>query len=120
MCRVPNKPFTHVISHGSCLLCFQRCSSLNIRPLLFPGSSRNRSGRFPLLNYPRTRALAQSGGAHPPCKQQAAAESRSTCSVHLLPHGVAVERRLCPPRGLCAPAAVAPSGLDPWQGAEGP
>lgn len=87
------KPFTHLISCGSCLLLFQQCSNVNIQKLLLPGSLWNASGTCPLLSYPRTQAFTQSKGSQPICKQQVATKSRSALPVHrhlLLPQGVAV------------------------------
>lgn len=82
------KPFTHLISCGSCLLLFQQCSNVNIQKLLLPGSLWNASGTCPLLSYPRTQAFTQSKGSHPICKQQVATKSRvpylytGTCCCH--------------------------------------
>lgn len=60
------KPFTHLISCGSCLLLFQQCSNVNIQKLLLPGSLWNASGTCPLLSYPRTpRRLRSLKGAIP-------------------------------------------------------
>lgn len=92
------KPFTHLISCGSCLLLFQQCSNVNIQKLLLPGSLWNASGTCPLLSYPRTQAFTQSKGSHPICKQQVATKSRSALPVHrhlLLPQGVAVGHVRC-------------------------
>lgn len=115
------KPFTHVISHGSCLLLFQQCSNLSSQKLLFPGISWNPSGSFPLLGCPRTQGLISLKG--PFYFQTAGGEKEWEhlfCALALfllLPQGVAVEHGLCTaPRtqSTCCPGAL--SGLDPCTG----